>query len=139
MPTSAPANPTPPATLREAFRARMRAKHYARSTESCYWGWIREFCRHHPGTHPRDRDEPHTEAFLSHLATARNVSARTRNQALAAVLFLYREVYDRKLPWLDNITRAKRPQRLPLVLGVADTQALLAHCTGLPGLIIRLL
>lgn len=134
-------NPTThrPASLREAFLARIRSKHYARSTESCYWNWIREYCRHHRGRHPRELEPADIEAFLSHLATARNVSASTQNQALAAVLFLYREVYGRQLPWLDNVTRAKRPQRLPLVLGVADTQSLLAHCIGKPGLIIRLL
>ncbi|MGV8955726.1 MAG: integron integrase [Cypionkella sp.] len=130
------ANPT---TLREAFTNRIRAKHYARSTEQCYWQWIRQFCRHHAGTHPRDLHAADIEAFLTHLATARNVSASTQNQALAAVLFLYRDVYGRQVPWMENITRAKRPKRLPLVLGVTDTQALLAHCTGTPGLIIRLL
>lgn len=134
--TAAPKNPP---TLRAVFTARMRSKHYAPSTEKCYWGWIREFCRHHPGRHPRELQPADIEAFLSSLATARNVSASTQNQALSAILFLYRDVYDVKLPWLDNITRAKRPQRLPLVLGTAATQSLLAHCTGLPGLITRLL
>jgi integron integrase len=133
-------NPTPrPTTLREAFVARIRAKHYALSTEKSYWGWIRELIQYHPEKHPRDFSAADIESFLSHLATARRVSASTQNQALAAVLFLVRDVYDQELPWLDNITRAKRPQRLPLVLSQADTQALLSHCTGTPGLIIRLL
>ena len=131
--------PQAPLRLRDAFIARIRAKHYAPSTEKCYWGWIRDYCRHYPGKHPRELQPTDIEAFLSHLATVRNVSASTQNQALAAILFLYRDVYDVKLPWLDNITRAKRPVHLPLVLDVTDTQALLAHCTGLPGLIIRLL
>lgn len=131
--------PSHPPTLRAAFIARIRAKHYATSTEKSYWGWIREFCRHNPGKHPRELQPADIEAFLSHLATARHVSASTQNQALAAILFLYRDVYSQELPWLDNITRAKQSQRLPLVLGQADTQSLLAHCTGLPGLITRLL
>ena len=76
---------------------------------------------------------------LNHLAVEREVAPSTAKQALSALLFLYREVYDQKLPWLDGITRAKRPQRLPVVLAVPATQALLAHCTGLPGLICRLL
>ena len=109
----------PAPTLRSVFTARIRAKHYARSTEKCYWGWIRDYCRHHPGRHPRELQPSDIEAFLSHLATKRNVSASTQNQALAAVLFLYRDVYGRELPWLDNITRAKRPKHLPLVLGLA--------------------
>lgn len=139
-PTSQDAiTPSRPPTLRAAFTARIRAKHYATSTEKSYWGWIRAFCRHNAGKHPRELQPADIEAFLSHLATHRNVSASTQNQALAAVLFLYRDVYARELPWLDNITRAKRPQRLPVVLGRADTQTLLAHCTGLAGLIIRLL
>lgn len=132
------ANP-PPTTLRAAFTARMRAKHYSPSTEKSYWGWIRQYCRHYQGQHPRTLQPAHIEAFLSHLATARLVSASTQNQALAALLFLYREVYAVRLPWLENITRAKLPHRLPRVLGREDTLALLAHCTGTPGLIARLL
>lgn len=128
-----------PTRLRDVFTARIRAKHYARSTASCYWHWIRAYCSFHPGRHPRDLQAPDVEAFLSHLATARNVSSSTQNQALAAILFLYRDVYDQRLPWLQNVTRAKRPQRLPVVLGQEDTQALLAHCTGTPGVIARLL
>jgi integron integrase len=128
-----------PATLRAAFTARMRAKHYSPNTEKSYWGWIRAFCRHYPGMHPRELQPAHIEAFLSHLATERHVSASTQNQALAALLFLYRDVYDQRLPWLEGITRAKQPQRLPVVLSAQATQALLAHCTGTPGLIARLL
>ena len=130
---------TSPTRLRDAFTARIRAKHYSPNTEKSYWGWVRDFCRHNPGRHPRELQPADIEAFLSHLATARHVSASTQNQALAALLFLYRDVYGQDLPWIDGITRAKRPKRLPLVLGTADTQALLAHCTGLPGLIVRLL
>ena len=131
--------PSPRPTLRTVFTERIRAKHYAPSTEKVYWGWIRNYCRHYPGKHPRELQPADIEAFLSHLATARKVSASTQNQALAAILFLYRDVYGQNLPWLDNITRAKRPQHLPLVLSASATQSLLAHCTGLPGLIIRLL
>lgn len=141
MATSTPEYPSSqrPQTLREAFTARIRAKHYAYSTEKTYWGWIRDFIRHHDGRHPRQLQPADIEAFLSHLAVTRQVSASTQNQALAAILFLYRDVYGIDLPWLDNITRARRPKRLPLVLGQADTQLLLAHCTGTPGLIVRLL
>ena len=128
-----------PPTLRAVFTDRIRAKRYAASTEKCYWGWIRDYCRHHRGKHPRELQPPDIEAFLSHLATARHVSASTQNQALAAILFLYRDVYQQQLPWLDNVTRAKRPQRLPLVLSATATRSLLAHCTGTAGLIIRLL
>jgi integron integrase len=139
MPTPSADNATPAPRLQEQFRNCIRAKHYARSTEQVYWQWIRQFIRHNRMTHPLELDAREVEAFLSHLAVDRNVSASTQNQALAALLFLYREVLGVQLPWLDNVTRAKRPQRLPTVLTVAETQHLLHHTHGLPGLVVRLL
>lgn len=82
---------------------------------------------------------PEVEAFLSHLATVRRVSASTQNQALAALLFLYRHVLNVELPWLDEVVRAKRPQRLPVVLSPAEVAAVLAHLDGVYGLIASLL
>lgn len=140
MPSSTPANQTPAGPrLQDRFHALMRARHYARSTEETYWAWIRQFIRFHRLRHPLDMAAPEIEAFLSHLATVRNVTASTQNQALAAVLFLYRDVLGIDLPWLEGITRAKRPQRLPTVLTVGETQQLLHHTLGLPGLVVRLL
>lgn len=79
------------------------------------------------------------ERFLSHLAVAGNVAASTQNQALAAILFLYKEVLGQPLPWLDGLTRAKRPARLPVVLTVNETQAVLSRVSGTVGLVLRLL
>ena len=82
---------------------------------------------------------PEVEAFLSDLATRRNVSASTQNQALAAILFLYREVLDIELPWLDGVTRAKRPPRLPVMLTHDEVAALLARLDGIHWLIASLM
>jgi len=133
------ANITTKVTLHSVFLDRIRAKHYARSTERTYWAWTVQFVRFHGGRPPRDMAAEEVEAFLSHLAVNQHVSPSTQNQALAALLFLYREVLGVALPWLDNITRAKPRQYLPTVLSVQETQALLSHIAGTPGLICRLL
>lgn len=134
---------TPPASraprLLDQVRDRIRVKHYSLSTEKTYLYWIRFFIRWSGMRHPRDMGAAEVEAFLSHLATAREVSAGTQNQAMHAVLFLYREALGITLPWLDGITRAKPSKRLPVVLTVAETQRLLAATRGTPGLIVRLL
>ena len=83
--------------------------------------------------------EPEVAAFLSSLATERAVSASTQNQALAALLFLYEHVLDRKLGWVDGVARAKSPERLPVVLTRGEVQALLARLDGVPALVCGLL
>lgn len=125
-------------TLRSVFTDRIRAKHYSRSTEKIYWHWIASFARHF-GMAPRDMGKSEVEAYLSHLAVKCNVSPSTQNQALAALLFLYRELLTVDLPWLDSVTRAKPRHYLPTVLSVHEAQRLFDHCTGTPGLICRLL
>ena len=125
--------------LLERVRDRMRVKHYAYRTEQTYVHWIKRFIFFHDKRHPQDMGATQVEAFLSHLATARDVSASTQNQAMHAILFLYREVLEIKLPWLDGITRAKTAKRLPVVLTVHETQALLSHTKGTPGLVVKLL
>jgi integron integrase len=117
----------------------MRTKHYSLRTEKTYLYWILFYIRWHGTRHPKDMGGPEVEAFLSHLATARQVSASTQNQALAALLFLYREVLDIDLPWLDGITRAKKSTRLPVVLTQVEVQSLIRQTNGTSGLIIRLL
>ena len=125
--------------LLNRVRDRLRVKHYAYRTEQTYVHWIRRFIYFHDKRHPQDMSAPEVEAFLSHLATARDVSASTQNQAMHAILFLYREVLEIKLPWLDGITRAKTAKRLPMVLTVDETQRLLRHTSGVNGLIVKLL
>jgi integron integrase len=125
--------------LLDRVRDRIRVKHYSRSTEKTYIYWIRFYIHFHGLRHPQEMGASEIEAFLSHLATQREVAAGTQNQAMHALLFLYREVLGVELPWLDGITRAKPSKRIPTVLTVAETRALLNQVDGLPGLVIRLL
>ncbi|HOT98586.1 MAG TPA: integron integrase [bacterium] len=132
-----PANQPP--KLLDRVRERIRVLHYARTTEKTYIHWILGYIRFHGRCHPQDMGAAEVEAYLSHLATARDVAAGTQNQAMHAILFLYKQVLGIDLPWLDGITRAKPSKRLPTVLTQAETRALLAEVDGLPGLVIRLL
>jgi integron integrase len=101
--------------------------------------WIRRFIHFHGKRHPRELGPAEVEAFLTHLAVTLTVAASTQNQALAAILFLYQQVLELELPWLDDVTRAKKPQRLPTVLTRREVEALLAEVHGTNGLIVRLL
>lgn len=125
--------------LLDQVRQRIRVKHYSIRTETSYVDWIRRFVIFNDKRHPREMGAPEVEAFLTHLAVQRNVSASTQNQALAAILFLYREVLDIELPWLEGVTRAKKPQRLPTVLSRQEVDAVLARMSGTPALVARLL
>ena len=116
--------------LLDQMRERIRLKHYSYRTEQQYLGWVRRFVLFHGKRHPAELGGAEVEAFLSWLATAREVSASTQNQALAAILFLYRDVLGIRLPWLDGMVRAKRPQRLPVVLARDEVQAVLSHLVG---------
>lgn len=115
--------------LLDQVRDRIRAKHYSLRTERSYIDWIRRFILFHGKRHPRDMGAPEVEAFLSHLAVDRKVSASTQNQALAALLFLYRHALGIELPWLDGITRAKMPERLPVGMSWSKIDRLFAHPT----------
>ncbi len=108
-------------------------------TEEAYGDWVRRFIRAHDRRHPRTLGAREVEAFLTLLATRDQVSASTQNQALAALLFLYREVFEQQLPWMDDIRRAKRPERLPTVLSRDEVQALLAQMSGVTWLLAGLL
>lgn len=120
-------------------RAKMRLKHYSLRTEQAYVGWIRRFILASGKQHPRDLGAAEVERFLTSLAVERNVAAGTQNQALAALLFLYREVLDLDLPWLQAIVRAKRPQRLPVVLSTEEVSRLLTMLDGRDWLLAALL
>ena len=102
--------------LVERVREEIRARHYSRRTEKAYWQWIRRFIFFHRKRHPADMGAAEVTAFLSWLATERNVAAATQNQALSALLFLYKHVLGVALPLLDEMVRAQRPVRLPVVL-----------------------
>ncbi len=131
--------PDKPPRLLDQVRERLRVKHYSLRTEQTYVQWIRRFILFHGKRHPRDMGAPEVEAFLSNLATEKNVAASTQNQALSALLFLYREVLGVELPWLEGLTRAKRPKRLPVVLTVDEVKAVLSRLEGRNALMAELL
>ncbi|MEZ5564046.1 MAG: integron integrase [Gammaproteobacteria bacterium] len=125
--------------LLEVARDKMRVRHLAYRTEQTYLQWIRRYVAFHHRRHPRELGAAGVEQFLTHLAVDRKVSASTQNQALQALLFLYREVLGITLPWLDNITRANASRRLPVVLTRAEVRAVLAQLDGTHWLIASLL
>ncbi len=127
-----------PGLLAEVRRV-LRLHHYSLRTEQAYLGWIRRFVQENGRRHPRDLDGEDVERFLSALAVERHVAPGTQNQALAALLFLYRKVLDVEFPWLESVTRAKRTRRVPTVLDRDETRRLLAHLDGSSGLVARLL
>ena len=117
----------------------MRRRNYSRRTEASYWFWIRWFILHHGKRHPAEMGAGEVEDFLSWLATERNIAAATQNQALSALVFLYKQVLGKDLPWFKSMVRAKRPVRLPVVLTMAETQRLLAQLQGVKWLMASLL
>jgi integron integrase len=125
--------------LLDVVRQRIRAKHYSYRTEQQYVAWIRRFILYNDKRHPADMSAPEVSRYLSHLAVERRVSASTQNQALAAILFLYRQVLEIQLPWLDNIIRARRPQYVPVVLSHKEVRALMSRLDGVVLLIAQLL
>ena len=132
-------NPAQPPKLLDQVAAKMRVKHYSIRTEKSYVDWIKRFILHNGKRHPKDMGAAEVEAFLTHLAVSRSVSASTQNQAKSALLYLYKEVLGVELPWLDNVTQAKVPQRLPVVLTQAEVQAVLSRMDGTMWLIASLL
>jgi integron integrase len=116
-----------PPRLLERVRAAARLRHLSRRTEEAYAGWIRRFILFHGKRHPDAMGAAEVVAFLSDLATRGGVAASTQNQALSALLFLYRAVLGRELEGLDAAVRARRPQHLPVVLSRAEVRALLAE------------
>ena len=120
-------------------RERIRRLGLAKRTEHAYMGWIVRFLRAYPGRAPQGLDRREAESFLTVLASDGGVAAATQNQALAALLFFFREVLQRRLPWMDEIKRAKRPAKLPVVLSRDEVAAVLGRMSGAPGLVAGLL
>src|SRR5579883_3419342 len=125
--------------LLDEVRRKLRVKNYSLRTEQAYVAWIRRFILANGKRHPRELGAKEVEAFLSRLAIESNVAAATQNQALAALLYLYREVLGVELPWLDQVVRAKRPRRVPTVLAREEAVRLLSALDGRPWLIASLL
>jgi len=123
----------------ERVRARLRTRHYSERTEEAYCDWVRRFVLFHQRRHPSTMGEQEVAAFLDDLATVKNVSASTQNQALHALLFLYRHVLGRSLGPVVDITPAKRGRRLPTVLSFSEVRIILARMRGVPRLCASLM
>src|SRR5262245_43317173 len=123
-----------PPKLLDRVRAACRVRHYSIRTEDAYHDWVERFIRFHGIRHPNTMAEPEVNAFLTHLAVDRNVSASTQNQALCALLFLYDAVLGTPLNQLD-VVRANRPKRLPVVLTPEEVRAVLSRLEGVNGLL----
>jgi integron integrase len=116
--------------LLEQVRSVVRLKHYSLRTEEAYLHWVKEYILFHKKRHPSEMGAQEVSKFLSHLATDKLVAASTQNQAASALIFLYREVLDQPLPWLDEVQKAKRPARLPVVFSRDEVRLILARLDG---------
>ena len=116
--------------LLDQVRHAVRLRHYSISTERTYVDWVRRFVIANDKRHPRDLGAPEVEAFLTDLAVRGNVSASTQNQALSALLFLYRHVLEIKLEWMDNVVRARRERKVPVVFTQKEARTVIAHLQG---------
>src|SRR5437899_1403700 len=130
--------PEPPRFL-DRVRVAVRTRHYSRRTEEAYLGWTKRFILFHRKRHPAAMGADEVNAFLSHLAVEGKVSASTQAQALSALVFLYRHVLDDPLPWIDDIVRARRSRKLPVVLAREEVRSLLAAMKGTPRLVAAIL
>ncbi len=136
---SSDAGPPSPRRLLDRLRDEIRSRHYSIRTEDAYVDWARRYIHFHGRRHPQDMGAPEVSAFLTHLATERNVSASTQNQAKSALLFLYGQVLNVNLPWLDEVVSARVSRRLPVVLTPSEVRALLHELSGTMGLVTSLL
>jgi integrase len=131
--------PNPKLRLREQLREVMRFKHFSHRTEEAYWHWIKGFILFHGKRHPREMHAAEVRAYLSHLASEKNVAAATQNQALNAIVFLYREVLGLRLGLIGEIERPQRKPKLPSVLTKEEVRRVLTAVPPEYQLICRLL
>jgi integron integrase len=134
-----PATPSPAPKLLDQLRAALRVRHMSLNTEESYVSWARRYILFHGKRHPKTLGAEAVQAFLSHLAVDRQVSASTQNQAKAALLFLYKQVLGVDLPWLAEVVQAKERRRLPVVLSASEVRTLLDQLDGTMGLVAALL
>jgi len=128
--TVVPPQPANKRKLLDRVRDVIRLKHYSIRTEQAYTEWIRRFILFHGKRHPADMAEEEIANFLTHLARVGGVAASTQNQALSAILFLYKEVLKQEVGWLDGVERAKKPRRLPVVLTRDEARRIFEHLRG---------
>lgn len=119
-----------PPKLLDQMRESMRARHYRSRTEETYCQWVRRYILFHQKCHPTDMGEPEINAFLTHLAVKDKVSASAQNQALSAILYLYRHIIGRDVGYLGEVIRARKPKRLPVVMAREEVRAVLDQLTG---------
>ncbi|WP_415755710.1 integron integrase [Pseudomonas leptonychotis] len=125
--------------LLDQVRQQIRVRNYSIRTEAVYAEWVKRYIRFHHYRHPLEMGGAEIEAFLTHLAVKRNVAGATQNQALAALLFLYKEVLKVDLPWLNGIVRAKKPKHLPVVLTRDEVSRVLVQMSGVKWMVATLL
>jgi integron integrase len=125
--------------LFDEVRSVARMRHLSLRTEQAYWQWIRRFIQFHKKKHPREMGEAEIRAFISHLAVEGGITASTQTVALSALLFLYRDVLKKDLPYVANIERAQKPKRLPTVFTRDETKRVLSNLEGTHWLIAGLL
>ncbi len=125
-----PASFSRPPKLLDQMCEALRSRHYSRRTEQTYCKWVKRYIFFHNIRHPAEMAEPEINAFLTHLAVKEKVSASTQNQALSALLFLYRHVLGREVGDLGEVIRARKPKRLPVVMTCDEVKAVLANLTG---------
>ena len=137
-PKSSPSTPQPKKLL-DQVRDTLRTKHYSRRTEQTYVEWIRRFILFHGKRHPKDMRAAEIEAFITHLAVDRQVAVSTQNQALSAILFLYRHVLRLEVEVLPSLVRPGRPKRLPTVLTQAEAVRVISQMKGVTKIMAKLL
>lgn len=125
--------------LLDQVRDAVRVRHLSYRTEQAYVHWIRRFILFHNKRHPNDMDESFVSQFLTHLAVRSKVTASTQNQALSAILFLYRHVLNKDIGWIHDVERAKKPSRLPVVFTREDIKRIMLHLEGTKWLMASLL
>lgn len=133
------ANGDNPPRLLEQVKNAIQVRHYSIRTEQAYVHWIKNYIYFHKKKHPKDMGDVEITAFLSHLASTKNVSASTQNQALNALVFLYRKVLDIEVGVFKDLVRAKKPKRLPVVLSHDEAIEVLSHIDGMNGVMANLL
>ena len=137
--TTASAQPAQKPKLLDRLREAIRVRHYSIRTEEAYVQWVRRFIFFHNKRHPDEMGRAEVEAFLTHLAVEGHVAAATQNQALNAIVFLYKQVLKREVGQFENLVWAKRNPRVPVVLTVGEVKSVLERIDGVPGLMARIL
>ncbi len=136
---AASAQPAQKPKLLDRLREAIRVRHYSIRTEEAYVQWVRRFIFFHNKRHPDEMGRAEVEAFLTHLAVEGKVAAATQNQALNAIVFLYKQVLKREVGQFENLVWAKRNPRVPVVLTVGEVKSVLERIDGVPGLMARIL